>query len=201
MNPLNIQPDNAMALQINSAVFEEFPVLQTPRLTLRDIQQEDAEAIFQMRANARVGQFIARPDMEDPKDAAELVAKTRVAYARKEAIGWAGLLRDGSEIIGTCGFNRIEARNLRAELGGEMATAYWGKRIAVEAVTEIVRFGLHTMGLHTIEAKVEPDNRGAIFLLESLGFVKEALFRERVYFEEQFRDMAVLTLHKGREKF
>jgi len=187
-------------MELNQKVFDQFPVLKTQRLTLRNITAQDAMAIFKMRSNGRVNQFIARPTMTDEHSAQLLAEKTAKAYENKMAIGWAGVLRDRSEIIGTCGFNTIEPHNLRAEIGGEMATEFWGKGIAQEAFNAIIQFGLYEMNLHTIEAKVSPQNRGAIHLMESIGFVKEAHYKDRMLFNGNFLDMAVYTLKKGNEK-
>lgn len=187
-------------MKINETVFEEFPVLKTKRLTLRDIQLDDAKKIFEMRSNNRVNQFIARPTMQNVESSEQLVEKTRAAYNNKQAIGWAGMLRDSRAIIGSCGFNQIDFPNLRAEIGGELSTEFWGKHIAIEAFEAIVHFGLETLNLHTIEAKVSPDNRGAIFLMEKCGFEKEAHYKDRIYFNGQFLDMAVYTLIKGNER-
>jgi ribosomal-protein-alanine N-acetyltransferase len=181
-------------MELKTDCFLEFPVLQTGRITLRDIRPEDAMAIFRMRANGRVNRFISRPDMQDPKSAQELAERTIQAWKNKQAIGWAGVLRGSGEIIGTCGFNSIDYYNLRAEIGGELDVNYWGKKIAVEAVEAIVRYGMEQMNLHSIEAKVSPENRGAIALMEYLGFKKEAHFKDRVYFNGVFSDMAVYTL-------
>ena len=180
-------------MSLNPAAFETFPVLTTERLLLRDIRPEDAEAIFHMRANQRVNRFIPRPAMAEPEKAADLVAQTRKAFNNREAIGWAGILRNGTEIIGTCGLTHLDHLNRRAELGGELATTYWGKHLAAEAVGAIVHYGFHTLHLHSIEAKVAPENRGAIAILESLGFQQEAHFKDRIYFNNRFLDMAVYT--------
>lgn len=188
-------------MEINQRVFEQFPVLTTKRLTLRGITSADAKRIFDMRSNGRVNQFIARNNMTNPDDSMALAERTAQAFRDRKAIGWAGLLRDNKEIIGSCGFNQIDFQNLRAEIGGEMATEYWGKNIAMEAFCNIVKFGLEVMNLHSIEAKVSPDNRGAIFLLEQCGFEKEAHYRDRIYFNGRFLDMAVYTLIKGDEKY
>jgi ribosomal-protein-alanine N-acetyltransferase len=184
----------------NERVFDVFPVLKTNRLTLREIRPEDAKRIYDMRSNGRVNQFIARPQMQKEEDALSLAERTIAAYNNKQAIGWAGILRENNAIIGTCGFNMIDTYNLRAEIGGEMATEYWGKHIAIEAVIAIIKFGLEEMNLHSIEAKVSPDNRGAIYLMEQIGFVKEAHYRDRIYFNGKFMDMAVYTLIKGNER-
>ncbi len=183
-------------MNINQTVFDQFPIIQTERLLLRQIQLEDALEIMKMRQNNRVNQFIARNSMTGLDAAEELVKKTSDGFESKAAIGWAGILRDGSEIIGTCGFNRIDYLNNRAEIGGELSVDYWGKNIAMEAVKAIVSFGFEQMNLHAIEAFVSPSNRGAIYLLESLGFEKEAHFKERIYFNESYSDMAVYTLFK-----
>ncbi|KAA5535053.1 GNAT family N-acetyltransferase [Taibaiella lutea] len=188
-------------MQLNQNIFDTFPVLKTKRLTLRAITQDDAEEIFKMRASGRVNQFIARHNMEDRESAVKLVERVTLAYQNKQAIAWAGILRDNKTIIGTCGFNNIDIPNFRAEIGGELSVDYWGKNIAIEAVEAILKFGLGTMSLHTIEAKVSPNNRGSVFLLEQLGFKKEAHYTDRIYFKEKFSDMAVYTLIKGNETF
>lgn len=186
-------------MKIDESNFETFPVLHTNRLTLREIQLSDAEAIFGMRTSGRVNQFIPRPNMLEKESAIQLVERTNLAFQNKQAIGWDGVLRNGQEIVGTCGFNQIDYANLRAEIGGELSVDYWGKNIALEAVSAIIDFGFNQLNIHTIEAKVSPDNRGAIFLMEKLGFEKEAHFVDRVYFNGQFSDMAVYTLIRGNE--
>lgn len=188
-------------MKLNEKVFDEFPVLKTQRLTLREIRLEDAKQIFEMRSNGRVNQFIPRNNMILENDAKILAEKTIQAFKNKQAIGWAGILRNNNEIIGTCGFNQIDFYNLRAEIGGEMATEFWGKNIAVEAVLAIIKFGFEELNLHAIEAKVSPANRGAINVLEQIGFIKEAHYKDRLFFNNQFSDMAVYTLFKGNQNY
>ena len=187
-------------MKINTQTFEEFPILKTERLTLRDIRVGDAEEIYAMRTSGRVNEFIARPTMGTLDDSVKLIERTNEAYNSGQGIGWAGILRDKNAIIGTCGFNMIDYPNLRAEIGGELAVDYWGKNIALEAVSAIVNYGLHSMNLHSIEAKVQPGNRGAIHLMEYLGFKKEAHYVDRMYFNGEFMDMAVYTLIRGNER-
>lgn len=179
---------------LNRKVFEHFPELKTQRLTLREILPEDAKLIYGMRSNDRVNHFIARPTMETENDSDALVNRTRMAYQDQLGIGWAGVLRKNQDIIGSCGFNSIDYYNLRAEIGGELSPKYWGKHIAIEAFSAIIQFGFEVFGLHSIEAKVAPDNRGAVALLEHSGFRKEAHLKERIYFKGKFLDMAIFSV-------
>jgi len=181
---------------VDLSIFENFPVLRSPRLVLRKLELSDAHALFAMRANALVHTFIARPLQQSEAESKALIEKTLNAYAHRQAIAWAAVLRGEGEVIGTCGFNRIELQHRRAEIGGEMSPDFWGKRLAQEAVRTIIEFGLGPMGLHSIEAKVDPGNRSAIAVLEAMGFLKEAHFREYYFYEGKFKDLAVFSLVK-----
>jgi ribosomal-protein-alanine N-acetyltransferase len=87
----------------------------------------------------------------------------------------------------------IESANRRAEIGGEMWVDYWGKNLAIEAVSTIVNFGFEQLNLHAIEAKVSPLNRGAIAILINLGFQQEAYFKDRFFHNGKHNDLAVYT--------
>lgn len=179
---------------MNLQYFKEFPQLATDRLVLREILPIDALAIYEMRSNKRVNQFIPRKTMGSLAEAEDLVERTVDAYSAKRGMGWAAILRDRAQIIGTCGFTNIEIENQYAEIGGELDVNFWGKGIAMEAVIEIVKFGLQDLGLHTIEARVSPANRGVLYILSELGFVETGYFKERIYRNEAFEDMAVYSL-------
>lgn len=182
-------------MELNPRVFDVFPALETERLILRELQDTDANAIQSMRSSQAVNRFIARNDSISPEEAQNLVERSRQAFRDKTGIAWAGVRKGSEQLIGACGFNRIDFANLRAEIGGEMATDYWGRKLAIEAVAAIVDFGFGRFGLHAIEARLDPGNRSAIALLEALGFVKEAHFRDYVYFRDHFRDLVVYTCH------
>jgi ribosomal-protein-alanine N-acetyltransferase len=178
---------------LNQSYFSDFPVLQTPRLILRSLKLDDANEVFKMRANSRVNQFIGRENMQEEKSAYELIERTLNAYQNKQAIAWAGLHKETNKIIGTCGLMSIESTNRRAEIGGEMWVDYWGKNLAIEAVTTIVNFEFQNLNLHAIEAKVSPLNKGAIAILINLGFQQEAYFKDRFFHNGKYNDLAVYT--------
>lgn len=176
------------------SAFRVFPVLETRRITMRKIKASDAETIFKMRSNSRMNQFVLREDMTAISDAGALVNKVTEAYRNKTGIGWAGVSKDNDQLIGTCGFNRIDNENNRAEIGGEMAVDFWGKHLALEALDAILDYGFTKMKLHSVEARVNPENKSAVYIVEQLGFEREAYFRDRVYFNDEYHDLAVYTL-------
>ncbi|BDS12081.1 GNAT family N-acetyltransferase [Aureispira anguillae] len=182
-----------MIKTLNSTAFNKFPILKSKRLTMRSIEMCDAQEIFDMQTDDLVLRYIAKQKPESLEEVENLIQNISDAYQKQEMLCWAAVIRDGERIIGTCGFNRIEKDNLRAEIGGALSPRYWGVGVAYEAVKQIIDYGLNELGLHTIVAKVDANNRSAIFLLEQLGFVLEGHFKDRMYFEGRFYDMKIYT--------
>ena len=183
-------------MSIKDEVFREFPILETPRLFLRALNDDDAKVIFDMRTNDLISQFIARNKLNHLDEALNLIHRTNDLFKNKQGIGWAGFTNEGNQLIGTCGFNKIDFENRRAEIGGELSVSSWGRNFAKEAVQAILHCGFDKLKLNSIEARVSPDNKSAIYLLSLMGFVKEAHFKNYIFFKEAYSDLAVYTLHK-----
>jgi hypothetical protein len=64
------------------------------------MQLGDAHAVFGMRSNGRINEFIQRPNMQTLQQAEKLVAKVNENYNNKQVFAWAGFIRD-NELIGT----------------------------------------------------------------------------------------------------
>jgi ribosomal-protein-alanine N-acetyltransferase len=123
-------------------LFIRFPILKSKRLTLRPIKMQDAPEIFDMQTDDLVMQYLAKKNTESIEDVEALIQHISEAYKKQEMLCWAAIIRDGNKIIGTCGFNRIEKENLRAEIGGALSPRYWGAGVAYEAVKQIIDYGL-----------------------------------------------------------
>ncbi len=81
-------------------------------------------------------------------------------------------------LIGAC--NIIEVRRhiaQSAQIGYWLGEAYAGQGFARAAVKTATRFCFDTLGLHRVEAAVQPGNERSIRLLEALGFQYEGCAR------------------------
>ncbi len=179
---------------IDISYFESFPVLCTRRMILRQLNLKDAPRVFIMRSDPQVNKYIGRKSMATPEEARQLISTTLDHFRQKKSISWGAELRTTKTFLGSCGLFEIDHQHSRAEIGGELLPDYWGKRLAIEAVERIVQFGADELNLHRIEAKVSPFNRSTIFMLEALGFKKEAHLRDYYYFDNRFHDLLVYGL-------
>ena len=146
--------------------------------------------------------YICRPLIQSVSEAQKLIGEIQDNILNSTSIIWGISLKNDPRLIGTIGFRRIDKNNLRAEIGYVLSADSWGNGYASEAITAVIKYGFSGMGLHSIEGRVNPDNNDSSKVLLKQKFVKEAHFREDMYFNGEFRDTEVYTLHKPKtERF
>ncbi len=153
--------------------FSPFPLLDTDRLTLRKINIEDAEVIFELRSDDRVNKFIDRPKAQSVEDARNFINQIRSRGSNSELLYWAITQKKNSNLIGTVVYWNIDAENHQAEVGFELLPDFQGQGLMREALSKVIEFGFKNFGLKTIEALPEERNEKSIALLERANFKKD----------------------------
>jgi len=176
--------------------FASFPVLETERLTLRAATPDDAVDMFRIMGDPQVTRYFGQLQMASLDAAAKRIEGFALAFAEQSGVRWAISARADGQLIGSCGYWRLLKEHLRAEVGYELAPAWWGRGVMPEALEAVLRFGFADMGLHSVEAQIHPANNGSRRVLEKLGFVQEGHFHENFYdpVEQGFTDTAVFSL-------
>jgi ribosomal-protein-alanine N-acetyltransferase len=175
--------------------FSPFPEIRTKRLLLRRMTGADASALFSLRTNDKVMQFIGREKMKAIEEAETFIQKVNTSVDANESIMWAiTLLEEPTAMIGTICFWNILTDHYRAEVGYVLHPDLWHKGIMKEAVAAVIDFGFKEMKLHGIEGHINPENVVSGIVLEKCGFVREAYFKENFYFKGKFFDSAVYSL-------
>ncbi len=116
-----------------------------------------------------------------------------------DGINWCIALKGETQMIGTISYHRVEKEYYRAEIGYILNSDYWKKGIISEAAAAIIDYGFNTMKLHSIEAQIDPRNKGSEEILKKFNFVKEAYYIENYFYEGQFLDTAVYSLINAKE--
>ena len=174
--------------------FSPFPVITTDRLILRETRPEDVNEIYFLRSDPSVLQYSDRDPCRSTEEAAEFISKIRDAAAANEGISWAVTLKGSDKLIGSPGIWRVDTAHHRGEIGYVLHPDFQGKGIMFEAMTAIIDYGFRVMKLHSLEANINPANTPSRKLLERLGFVQEAYFRENYYHNGRYSDSAIFSL-------
>lgn len=175
-----------------------FPVIETERLILREIKEDDAEGIFLCFSNPDVVRYYGQEKLENLEQAKSFVEFFDQNFKSKRGIRW-GIERKGTKgLIGTIGYNAWVPKHKRAEVGYEIHPDHWKKGYAVEALTEVVSYGFESLGLNRIGAVVFLDNLASNQLLLKVGFQKEGILEEYMYQNGVAYDTNVYSILKER---
>lgn len=94
-----------------------------------------------------------------------------------------------SKIIGTVCFHNITRPVFSCcNVGYKMDQNYTNRGYCKEALAAGMELLMQEMDLHRFEAYVMPDNLPSIHLLETLGFQREGLMREKVRLKDSWYD-------------
>ena len=174
--------------------FTPFPNLETEYLYLRRVVEKDVNEIFALRSNKETMKYIPKLLVKTKEDARAHIAMIDEKIENNEGINWAISLKNEPKLIGLIGHYRIKPEHFRAEIGYMLLPEYHGKGIITEAIKETVKYGFEIMKLHSIEAVIDPENLASEKVLLKSGFIKEAHFKEKEYYEGRFLDSVIYSI-------
>jgi [ribosomal protein S5]-alanine N-acetyltransferase len=172
-------------------LFTPFPVLSTPRLTLRALRASDLDDLFDYASDPEIDRFTPWEHYTSKDEARENLGEFLADYATYGMGAWGIEHGDGADrrLIGIANFSRPHPLNRRVEMGYTIARAYWGQGLATEAVQALLRFGFDQMHLVRIEAVVLPDHLASARVLQKAGLQLEGLLRSYQVWRGQPRDL------------
>ena len=152
-------------------------VLETERLILRQLTQDDAEFIFELLNEPSWIQNIGDRHIRTLDDARAYIVNGPVASYAKNGFGlYLIVLKEANESIGMCGLIRREGLE-DVDIGYALLPRYWSNGYAVEAAQAVKEYAKNVVGLKRIVAIVDPANQGSIRVLEKIGLRYEKMIR------------------------
>lgn len=141
--------------------------LSLPTCTIRPWRLDDAESLARHADNPSVSRFL-RDRFPSPYTRADAEAWLAVEHPADFAIEVDGAAVGG---IGLRPGEDVERRS--GEIGYWIGEPYWGRGIATDAVGALTRWGIETLDLVRVEARVFAPNAASARVLEKNGYVLE----------------------------
>jgi RimJ/RimL family protein N-acetyltransferase len=170
------------------------PTLRAPRLTLRTLTDADVADVLAVFSDPLVLRCWDGPLLTTQQDAVDYIERIRYGFRRHELLQWGIADRPTDAIIGTCTLTNLSTLHGRAEIGFALRQTRWGQGLGSEAVRGVIDFAFAELGLHRLEADVDPRNMRSLRLLERLGFRREGHLRERYYMNGERQDAVMLAM-------
>lgn len=149
-----------------------FPVLTTERLTLRQLSIDDQQAIFALRSDPKINQFLDRQPCKTNEDAINFINKVNENIEKGNAYYWAITLTEAKTLVGTICLFDLSNENNSCEIGYELLPEFQGQGIMKEAVQAVIDFVFQTLKFKKILAFTHRENQHSTKLLLKFNFVQ-----------------------------
>ncbi len=166
----------------------------TGTVFLRDLQEDDVPAVYQMLSKEEVVRFTLFPVFTAER-AQEFVAYC-IKLSEEEApsqLIQAVVLRPGERFAGLCGLV-LKPRFEEAEAWYALDVPYWGQGCATAAAHLLLQMGFEQYALHRIWATCMPENPASARVLEKNGFRREGYLREALKIQGDWRDVYLYAI-------
>ena len=170
-------------------------ILETERILLKPVEQEDLSFLMNLRWDASLTDYIIHDPislnsqhvwLENIRKKGDLA----LSIFYKET-------SDDSKIvlIGITGLYDFNYRHQRAVWKSlRILPEYQGRGIAFEASDLLINYGFNTLNLNKITSDSFENNNNIIKLLGKLGFKKEGVLKQHYFHQGEFKDAAIYSL-------
>lgn len=153
-------------------------LLMGERVRLTSIREEDVDSILNWFNDA---EFMRNYDFASaiPQSRSQIFELIDYYVKSGQRVAFAIRDKETDKIIGLTGFDDIHWNNAAATTFiGIGEDEYKGKGYGREAFSLALEFGFYELNFHRIQLNVIAYNDRAIKMYESLGFIREGVFRE-----------------------
>lgn len=164
-------------------------ILHGSKIFLRQIELSDCTMSYvEWLRDVEVNQYLETRWSEQTLDNVRDFVKSQ--RENNHSILFAIILISDNRHIGNIKIGPVNECHKHADISYFIGDkSQWNKGIATEAINLVCEFGFHEMHLHRIEAGVYAEAVGSWSALEKNGFIREAVFREKVMFYGRYMDV------------
>ena len=148
--------------------------IETPRLLLRPLTEDDEEHFVKLFADPRVTRYITLTEEPMPKEWAVEELRENLAGWRKYGYGpWSAIHRETGRWIGKIDLSVLEdcPRDDKTEVGWELDPAFWGQGLATEGGQAAIRYGFTDLDFSRIISVTTPTNVASMRVMEKCGLM------------------------------
>ena len=145
------------------------PIIQTPRIILRQFTLEDIQAVYDLNSNLEVQKYTGDEVVASVERAEEIIQQTSFGDYENHGYGrWAVVHKQDDKVIGFAGLKYLPEVD-ETDIGYRFLPEYWGKGIATEASLPIIKYGFEKLDLARIIGIAMQVNIASCKVLEKIG--------------------------------
>jgi RimJ/RimL family protein N-acetyltransferase len=171
--------------------------IETERLLLRPLVEEDFETVFSYESHPDVVRWLYWDVRSEDEVRERLRKKIGSSTIEREgdALFLAAVDRSSRQMVGDCMLEYVSEEHRTAELGYIIHPDHQGRGYATEAGRAMLRIAFEDLTLHRVIGRTEARNIGSARVLEKLGMRLEAHLVENEWVKGEWQselDYAIL---------
>lgn len=179
---------------MDTTLWNPLPVrfLEGERVYLRPIGQDDAEGYFRMLFNPEVRRLTGTQHSFTLEGVRRYIEGKS---ADDSTVLLLIALSDTDEVIGDIALQDINHVNRNANVRIAIdSDNHKGKGYGPESIRLLLEYGFGVLNLHRIELQVFAYNERAIKAYEKVGFSREGVQRDALYYNHQYHDSIMMSI-------
>lgn len=146
-------------------------VFISQRLHFRELVPDDSAIMLRMHADEAIMRHLGMPPWHNNEESLDYIFKNLKSY-REHGFGrWVVLDNNTGDWLGLAGL-LVDQHEGFIDLGYRFFPEHWGRGLATESVGAVLKYGFENLSLHEVQARVVPENKGSIRVLEKAGMQK-----------------------------
>jgi ribosomal-protein-alanine N-acetyltransferase len=172
--------------------------VETERLILREMGNDDLEGMFALDSNAIVHKFLGGKPIKTKVEAQKHIDYIRMQYDTYGIGRWAVIEKTTGEFIGWSGLklnfeNEMNGYRNFIDVGYRLIPKYWGKGYATESAKAAIDYGFEKKEYKAIYGLAELDYKASRNILQKLGLTHI----EDFYYEPEKASLAWYEINKN----
>ncbi|MEE4216659.1 MAG: GNAT family protein [Xanthomonadales bacterium] len=172
----------------------EFKPFKTKRLLLRPITPRDDHAFLRIFSDPETMKYWSRGPLGSLEEAVAMVQEEITWGETDKCLNWGIARIEDGGLLGKVSLFDFDKKHRRAEIGYIIDRSYWNRGLVSEVLMPVLAYAFGEIGLHRLEADVDPANLASLALLKKFGFRREGLTRESFMVHGRWHDSVILGL-------
>lgn len=154
--------------------------IETERLLMRDLMDEDVHGMFAMDSDAEVHKYLGNKPIATLAEAQYYIDFIKQQYLDYGIGRWAVVDKESGAFVGWSGFKFItdvvNGRTKYYDLGYRFIKKYWGKGYATETAMASLHYGFSKLDYDEIIGIADVANMASNSVLKKIGLIKRDEF-------------------------
>lgn len=155
-------------------------MIETERLILRELSNQDASFMFEMDSDPLVHQYLGKKQVLTLAQSRADIAFIQAQYLENGIGRWAVIEKETNQFMGWSGLKLIKEYHNNYinyyDIGYRLIRRFWGLGYATESAAAAINYGFETLQLKEIVGIADVENQASIKVLEKLGLRKINIF-------------------------